>query len=96
MFVTLSSFSVLTQARPLWARPSAPVEQINARAWESVRACDELRSAINGVDHAPTELVLTRQCADVSKLSMGSFVPPSATPCLATCRITDGGRPPQV
>ena len=41
-------------------------EQINARAWESVRACDELRSAINGVDHAPTELVLTRQCADVS------------------------------
>ena len=42
--------------------------QINARAWESVRACDELRSAINGVDHAPTELVLTRQCADVSKL----------------------------
>ena len=43
-------------------------EQINARAWESVRACDELRSAINGVDHAPTELVLTRQRADVSKL----------------------------
>ena len=43
-------------------------EQINARAWESVRACDEVRSAINGVDHAPTELVLTRQCADVSKL----------------------------
>ena len=43
-------------------------EQINARAWESVRACDELRSAINGVDHAPTELVLTRQCADVPKL----------------------------
>ena len=43
-------------------------QQINARAWESVRACDELRSAINGVDHAPTELVLTRQCADVSKL----------------------------
>ena len=43
-------------------------EQINARAWESVCACDELRSTINGVDHAPTELVLTRQCADVSKL----------------------------
>ena len=43
-------------------------EQINARAWESVRACDELRSAITGVDHAPTEMVLTRQCADVSKL----------------------------
>ena len=43
-------------------------EQINARAWVSVRACGELRTAINGVDHAPTELVLTRQCADVSKL----------------------------
>ena len=43
-------------------------EQVNARAWESVRACDELRSAINAVDHAPTELVLTRQCADVSQL----------------------------
>ena len=38
------------------------------RAWESVRACDELRSATTGVDHAPTEMVLTRQCADVSKL----------------------------
>ena len=33
-----------------------------------MHVCDELRSAINGVDHAPTELVLTRQCADVSKL----------------------------
>ena len=89
-------------------------EQINARAWESVRACDELRSAINGVDHAPTELVLTRQCADVSKLmyhmringdiltttssprSTGNFAPPSATLCVATCRTTPGGRPPQV
>ena len=28
-------------------------EQINARAWESVRACDELRSAINGVTTHP-------------------------------------------
>ena len=43
-------------------------EQINARACESVRTCDELRSASNGVDHAPTEFVLKRQCADVSKL----------------------------
>ena len=41
---------------------------INARAWELVRACDEMCSAIVGVDHAPTELVLPRQCADVSKL----------------------------
>ena len=43
-------------------------EHINARAWESVRASDEVRSAIGSVDHAPTEMVLTRQCADVSKL----------------------------
>ena len=42
-------------------------EHINARVWESVRACDEMRSAIVSVDHAPTEMVLTRQCADVSK-----------------------------
>ena len=28
----------------------------------------EMRSAIVFVDHAPTEMVLTRQCADVSKL----------------------------
>ena len=43
-------------------------EHINARAWESVRAFDEMRSAIGSVDHAPTKMVLTRQCADVSKL----------------------------
>ena len=43
-------------------------EHINARAWESVRACDEMRSAIVSVDHALTETVLTRQCADVSML----------------------------
>ena len=43
-------------------------EHINARAWESVRACDEMRSAIVNADHANTEMVLTRQCADVSKL----------------------------
>ena len=38
-------------------------EHVNARAWESVRACDEVRAAIT-----PTEMVLTRQFADVSKL----------------------------
>ena len=40
-------------------------EHINARAWESVRACDEMRSAVGSVDDAPTEMVLTRQCAGV-------------------------------
>ena len=43
-------------------------EHINARAWESVRACDEMRSATDSVEHAHTEMVLTKQCADVSKL----------------------------
>ena len=43
-------------------------EHINAPAWESVRACDECRSATGSVDRAPTEMVLPRQCADVSKL----------------------------
>ena len=43
-------------------------EHINVRAWESVGACDEMRSAIVSVDHAPTEMVLTWHCADVSKL----------------------------
>ena len=33
-----------------------------------MRACDEMRSAVGSVDHATTEMVLTRQCADVSKL----------------------------
>ena len=43
-------------------------EHINARAWESVPAWDEMRSAIGSVDDAPTETALTRQRADVSKL----------------------------
>ena len=43
-------------------------EHMDARAWEAVRACDELRSAIVGVDHASTEMVLTRQCVDTPKL----------------------------
>ena len=43
-------------------------EHTNARAWESMRACDEM-PAIVSVDHTPTEMVLTRQCADASKLT---------------------------
>ena len=34
-------------------------QQVNARAWESVRACDEMRPFITGVDHVPTESVPT-------------------------------------
>ena len=40
-------------------------DHVNGRAWESVRACDEMRSAFFTL---PTEMVVTRQCADVSKL----------------------------
>ena len=44
-------------------------EQINARAWESVRACDETRLGDHERRPRPAETVLTRQCADVSKLT---------------------------
>ena len=43
-------------------------EQINACAWVSVRACDEVHWAITSMDHAPTEMLLTKQCEDVSQL----------------------------
>ena len=97
------------------AGPTAPGsafgsrEHVNARAWESVRACDEMRSAIGSVDHAPTEMILTRQCADVSKLmymrinrdlldSDWSLLtdrcgPLSAPRSMGTCRTTPGGKP---
>ena len=65
-----NTFDVLTPEVGTTALGSAfgSREHINERAWESVRACDEMRSAIGSVDHAPTVMVLTRQCADVSKL----------------------------
>ena len=73
--------------------------------WGSVRAGDEMRSAIGSVDHAPTEMVLTRQCADVSKLTYhkcingdmleGNCGPPPALRSLGTCRTTPGGKPPR-
>ena len=47
-------------------------EHINARAWESVRGCGEMRSAIVGVDHAPTEM-----------RSPGSALPSSCTTCVS-------------
>lgn len=43
-------------------------EHINELARERVDACAELRGALLEIDHAPTELVLTRQRANVSKL----------------------------
>ena len=40
---------------------------VDALAEVSIKVSSELRSTIVELDHAPTELVLTRQCADVSK-----------------------------
>ena len=57
-----------SRARRRWGPPLGPTNTSHTRAWGSVRACDEMRSAIGSVDHAPTEMVLTMQCADVSKL----------------------------
>eukprot|EP00973_Karenia_brevis_P040460 5591648-Karenia_brevis.AAC.1 len=48
--------------------PSGGRECVNAMALDSVKATSDLRSAILEIDHPQTELVLTRQCADVSKL----------------------------
>ena len=47
-----------------WGLPSALVSTSMR-----VPACDGRLSAIVSVDHAPTEMVLIRQCADVSKLT---------------------------
>ena len=66
-------------------------------------------STFGSVDHAPTEMVLTRQCADVSKLMyhmriigdlldqdlLAAFDGQLRASVAVTCRITLGGRPPQ-
>ena len=46
---------------------SALLDHINAQVRQVVESSGELRQAIVSVDHAPTEVVLTRQFADVSK-----------------------------
>ena len=58
-------------------------EHINVRAWESVRACDEMRTAVVSVDHAPTEMVLTRQYAPCS--CTNAHQRGSSRPRLARC-----------
>ena len=45
------------------------LDHTNAQVRQAVESSSELRQAILSVDHAPTEVVLTRQCADVSKLT---------------------------
>ena len=44
-------------------------EHICAQVWQAVTSSSELRQAILSVDHVPTEVVLTSQCADVSRLT---------------------------
>jgi hypothetical protein len=45
------------------------VQYVNADVQQSVNKCMDLRAAITEIDHTLTELVLTRQCSDVSKLT---------------------------
>ena len=45
-----------------------PITATQEAAAECVRQTSALREAICEIGHAPTELILTRQCADVSKL----------------------------
>ena len=83
-------------------------EHINARAWESVRACDEMRSAIarrwsspGNAQTCPTSCVTCASMgASLTKIcwsrSMGSCGPLSALRSRAICWTTVGGRPPQV
>ena len=65
-----STTNVLGSDSPTTAlgAPFGPVSFTNETAKKTVDAAAELRESIIGIDHAPTELVLTRQCADVSKL----------------------------
>ena len=80
-------------------------EDVNARAWESVRACDGMCSAIGRIDHAPTEMVLTKQCADVSKLMYYIHINSDLLDkdllvafdgrSMETCHTTLGGKPPR-
>ena len=61
-----------------------------------MRASDEMRSAIGSVDHAPTEMVLTRQCADVSKLMYHMRIKgDTLARSTEICQTTLYGRPPQ-
>ena len=49
--------------------PFGSLHNINAQMRQAVESGSELRQAILSVDHAPTEVVLTKQCANVSKLT---------------------------
>ena len=48
--------------------PFGPHSHLDSVVSSCVDKAATLREAIIGIDHAPTELTLTRQCADVSKL----------------------------
>ena len=48
--------------------PFGPRSALDDAVSNCVDKVATLREAIVGIDHCPTELVLTRQCADVSKL----------------------------
>ena len=57
------------QATTALGDPFGSLDHIDAQVRKAEESSGELRQAILSVDHAPTEVVLTRQCADVSKLT---------------------------
>ena len=54
--------------QPPFGAPFGSLEHINVHVRQAVDSSGELRQAILSVDHAPTEVVLIRQCAEVFKL----------------------------
>ena len=60
--------------------PFGSLDHMNAQVRRAVESSGELRQPVLSVDHAPTGVVLTRQCADVSKLgfAVGHVSPISA------------------
>ena len=55
--------------QPPFGAPFGSLEHINVHVRQAVDSSGELRQAILSVDHAPTEVVLIRQCAEVFKLT---------------------------
>ena len=63
--IVLGSDSAAATALGVMFGPAAATQEA---ALDCVKKTNELREVICDIGHAPTELILTRQCADVSKL----------------------------
>ena len=64
---------------------------MHERGSQSV-ACDEMRSAIGSVGHAPTEMVLTRQCVPFVVLPCHLMVDTCALMDIRTSQAIDRSR----